>query len=82
MRDTPLLYFVVFTPYVVFFFYPVFQFGKGIYFADMSSKSANYCFTNQRNNIGLLLLSEVGRSGPYTKDRPGLGLCRYRARPV
>ncbi|XP_036452139.1 poly [ADP-ribose] polymerase 2 isoform X2 [Colossoma macropomum] len=36
-----------------------YMFGKGIYFADMSSKSANYCFTNQKNNIGLLLLSEV-----------------------
>lgn len=36
-----------------------YMFGKGIYFADMSSKSANYCFTNQRSNIGLLLLSEV-----------------------
>ncbi|XP_066537171.1 poly [ADP-ribose] polymerase 2 [Hoplias malabaricus] len=36
-----------------------YMFGKGVYFADMSSKSANYCFTNQRNNIGLLLLSEV-----------------------
>ncbi|KAM3866166.1 poly [ADP-ribose] polymerase 2 [Diretmus argenteus] len=36
-----------------------YMFGKGIYFADMSSKSANYCFTNQRNNVGLLLLSEV-----------------------
>uniref|UniRef100_A0A3B3S3W0 Poly [ADP-ribose] polymerase n=1 Tax=Paramormyrops kingsleyae TaxID=1676925 RepID=A0A3B3S3W0_9TELE len=36
-----------------------YMFGKGIYFADMSSKSANYCFTNQKNNTGLLLLSEV-----------------------
>ncbi|KAM4605559.1 poly [ADP-ribose] polymerase 2 isoform 2-T2 [Polymixia lowei] len=36
-----------------------YMFGKGIYFADMSSKSANYCFTSQRNNVGLLLLSEV-----------------------
>lgn len=36
-----------------------YMFGKGIYFADMSSKSANYCFGNQRNNTGLLLLSEV-----------------------
>ncbi|KAA0719477.1 Poly [ADP-ribose] polymerase 2 [Triplophysa tibetana] len=34
-------------------------FGKGIYFADMSSKSAHYCFANQKNNQGLLLLSEV-----------------------
>uniref|UniRef100_A0A668ATM8 Poly [ADP-ribose] polymerase n=1 Tax=Myripristis murdjan TaxID=586833 RepID=A0A668ATM8_9TELE len=36
-----------------------YMFGKGIYFADMSSKSANYCFANQRSNVGLLLLSEV-----------------------
>uniref|UniRef100_A0A673X7R0 Poly [ADP-ribose] polymerase n=1 Tax=Salmo trutta TaxID=8032 RepID=A0A673X7R0_SALTR len=36
-----------------------YMFGKGIYFADMSSKSANYCFANQRNKTGLLLLSEV-----------------------
>ncbi|XP_034558442.1 poly [ADP-ribose] polymerase 2 isoform X2 [Notolabrus celidotus] len=37
-----------------------YMFGKGIYFADMSSKSANYCFASQsNNNIGLLLLCEV-----------------------
>lgn len=24
-----------------------YMFGKGVYFADMSSKSANYCFTNR-----------------------------------
>ncbi|XP_069044736.1 poly [ADP-ribose] polymerase 2 isoform X2 [Lepisosteus oculatus] len=36
-----------------------YMFGKGIYFADMSSKSANYCFANQKNSTGLLLLSEV-----------------------
>uniref|UniRef100_A0A3Q3LC20 Poly [ADP-ribose] polymerase n=1 Tax=Labrus bergylta TaxID=56723 RepID=A0A3Q3LC20_9LABR len=36
-----------------------YMFGKGIYFADMSSKSANYCFANQNNHVGLLLLSEV-----------------------
>ena len=35
------------------------QFGKGIYFADMSSKSANYCYATRTKNIGLLLLSEV-----------------------
>ncbi|XP_046883739.1 poly [ADP-ribose] polymerase 2 isoform X2 [Hypomesus transpacificus] len=34
-------------------------FGKGIYFADMSSKSANYCFASQQNSTGLLLLCEV-----------------------
>uniref|UniRef100_A0A3Q0S7H7 Poly [ADP-ribose] polymerase n=1 Tax=Amphilophus citrinellus TaxID=61819 RepID=A0A3Q0S7H7_AMPCI len=36
-----------------------YMFGKGIYFADMSSKSANYCFANQSNDVGLLLLCEV-----------------------
>ncbi|XP_023559896.1 poly [ADP-ribose] polymerase 2 isoform X2 [Octodon degus] len=36
-----------------------YMFGKGIYFADMSSKSANYCFASRIKNIGLLLLSEV-----------------------
>ncbi|KAK2860775.1 hypothetical protein Q7C36_004941 [Tachysurus vachellii] len=36
-----------------------YMFGKGIYFADMSSKSANYCFCSGKNNVGLLLLSEV-----------------------
>lgn len=34
-------------------------FGKGVYFADMVSKSANYCHTDQINNIGLLLLCDV-----------------------
>ncbi|XP_047526673.1 poly [ADP-ribose] polymerase [Vanessa atalanta] len=36
-----------------------YMFGKGIYFADMVSKSANYCCTDKRNNVGLLLLSDV-----------------------
>eukprot|EP00743_Colponemidia_sp_Colp-15_P000403 GILK01000464.1.p1 GENE.GILK01000464.1~~GILK01000464.1.p1 ORF type:complete len:683 (-),score=164.39 GILK01000464.1:174-2183(-) len=36
-----------------------YMFGKGVYFADMVSKSANYCFTNPSNNTGLLLLCEV-----------------------
>jgi len=35
------------------------QFGKGIYFADMSSKSANYCYATRTKNTGLVLLSEV-----------------------
>jgi len=35
------------------------MFGKGVYFADMVSKSANYCFTNKENNIGCMLLCEV-----------------------
>lgn len=36
-----------------------YMFGKGIYFADMVSKSANYCFTSPGNDVGLLLLCEV-----------------------
>ena len=35
------------------------MFGKGIYFADMVSKSANYCSTNRTNNTGLMLLCDV-----------------------
>lgn len=36
-----------------------YMFGKGIYFADMVSKSANYCFTSPTQPTGLMLLSEV-----------------------
>ncbi|KAK2191455.1 hypothetical protein NP493_53g17011 [Ridgeia piscesae] len=36
-----------------------YMFGKGIYFADMSSKSANYCFPSRTKQTGLVLLCEV-----------------------
>ncbi|KOB78530.1 Poly [Operophtera brumata] len=36
-----------------------YMFGKGLYFADMVSKSANYCCTNKSNPTGLMLLCEV-----------------------
>ncbi|CAF3458226.1 unnamed protein product, partial [Rotaria sp. Silwood2] len=36
-----------------------YMFGKGVYFADMSSKSANYCHPSRSKDTGLLLLSEV-----------------------
>ena len=36
-----------------------YMFGKGVYFADMVSKSANYCRTSLREPIGLMLLCEV-----------------------
>ncbi|XP_054748686.2 poly [ADP-ribose] polymerase 2-like [Lytechinus pictus] len=36
-----------------------YMFGKGVYFADMSSKSANYCFATRTNPNGLLTLCEV-----------------------
>jgi poly [ADP-ribose] polymerase len=34
-------------------------FGKGIYFADMVSKAAYYCYSNANSSVGLLLLCEV-----------------------
>lgn len=36
-----------------------YMFGKGVYFADMVTKSANYCHPHLSNNVGLLLLCEV-----------------------
>ncbi|MCL7037376.1 hypothetical protein MKW94_019800 [Papaver nudicaule] len=36
-----------------------YMFGKGVYFADLVSKSAQYCFTDKKNPVGLMLLSEV-----------------------
>ena len=36
-----------------------YMFGKGVYFADMVSKSANYCHASPDKNEGLLLLCDV-----------------------
>ncbi|KAH7837095.1 hypothetical protein Vadar_009426 [Vaccinium darrowii] len=36
-----------------------YMFGKGVYFADMFSKSANYCYSNSACRTGVLLLCEV-----------------------
>lgn len=36
-----------------------YMFGKGVYFADMSSKSANYCFTTSEKTTAVLMLCEV-----------------------
>lgn len=36
-----------------------YMFGKGVYFADMFSKSANYCYASRKANDGVLLLCEV-----------------------
>jgi poly [ADP-ribose] polymerase len=35
------------------------MFGKGIYFADIVSKAANYCCVNRANPEALLMLCEV-----------------------
>merc|ERR1711936_514851 len=42
-----------------------YMFGKGIYFADMVTKSANYCCTSRSNKTGLLLLCEVALGNMY-----------------
>ncbi|KAM3397453.1 hypothetical protein P3S68_000965 [Capsicum galapagoense] len=36
-----------------------YMFGKGVYFADMFSKSANYCYATSAARNGVLLLCEV-----------------------
>jgi len=35
------------------------MFGKGVYFADAMSKSANYCHSHASNGVGVMLLCEV-----------------------
>lgn len=41
-----------------------YAFGKGVYLADVSSKSANYCNPGMSGNVGILLLCEVELSRP------------------
>ncbi|KAL0435635.1 UNVERIFIED_CONTAM: Poly [ADP-ribose] polymerase 1 [Sesamum radiatum] len=57
------------TGYMVFFYFATF--GKGVYFADLVSKSAQYCYTDRKNPVGLMLLSEVAL-GEYM-DKPPKG---------
>uniref|UniRef100_UPI003134487B Poly-(ADP-ribose) polymerase n=1 Tax=Tribolium castaneum TaxID=7070 RepID=UPI003134487B len=45
-----------------------YMFGKGIYFADMGSKSANYCCTSVQNPTGLLLLCDVALGNTYERN--------------
>jgi poly [ADP-ribose] polymerase len=40
------------------------MFGKGVYFADMSSKSAGYCASYNSNNMALLMLCDVELGDP------------------
>ncbi|CAB0001479.1 unnamed protein product [Nesidiocoris tenuis] len=46
-----------------------YMFGKGVYFADMVSKSANYCMTSPANPNGLLLLCQVALGDMYERTR-------------
>ncbi|KAL5981388.1 Poly [ADP-ribose] polymerase 1 [Asimina triloba] len=41
------------------------HFGKGVYFADLVSKSAQYCYTDKKDPVGLMLLSEVALGEVY-----------------
>ncbi|VDL18528.1 unnamed protein product [Hymenolepis diminuta] len=36
-----------------------YMFGKGVYFSDVASKSANYCYTSRNSTRGCLLLCDV-----------------------
>jgi len=42
-----------------------YMFGKGVYFANMVSKSAGYCFTTKSASTGVMLLSEVALGKMY-----------------
>jgi len=42
-----------------------YMFGKGLYFADMVTKSANYCHSSKSNPTGVLLLSRVALGKTY-----------------
>lgn len=42
----------------------VYMFGKGIYLAEISSKSANYCGVDLSGGTGLLLLAEAELGEP------------------
>lgn len=44
-----------------------YMFGKGIYFADMVSKSANYCCASSQNSTGILMLCEVALGNMYER---------------
>lgn len=46
-----------------------YMFGKGIYLASVSSKSANYCASYDSDDIGLLLLCEAELGNPVLKQK-------------
>jgi hypothetical protein len=41
-----------------------YNFGKGVYFADMAGKSSNYCCTYLSKGIGLFVVCEVALGNP------------------
>ncbi|KAE9344568.1 hypothetical protein PF008_g9164 [Phytophthora fragariae] len=42
-----------------------YYFGKGLYFADVLAKSANYCCASSQNPTAVLLLAEVALGTPF-----------------
>jgi hypothetical protein len=69
-------------------------FGKGAYFTDMSSKSANYCFASSDKKTGILMLCEVAlgimkertaafyeTAIPNTAHQSTVGIGRYHPDP-
>jgi len=48
-----------------------YAFGKGVYLADCSSKSANYCRASMSGGTGLLLLCEAELSNPMYEISSG-----------
>ncbi|ELR24303.1 Poly(ADPribose) polymerase catalytic domain containing protein, partial [Acanthamoeba castellanii str. Neff] len=42
-----------------------YMFGKGVYFADLVTKSANYCHASRENPVGVMLLSRVALGKTY-----------------
>lgn len=48
-----------------------YAFGKGVYLADISTKSANYCWSHATGGTGLLLLCEVELGTPALKLTSG-----------
>lgn len=43
------------------------MFGPGSYFSNSITKSANYCFTDKKNNIGIVLLCQVSLGNQYKR---------------
>jgi hypothetical protein len=63
-----------------------YMFDKGVYFADMVSKSANYCFTSRSSPTGILMLCDVALGAPYerlqvTEHSPPPSILRSKCPP-
>ena len=59
-----------------------YMFGKGLYFADMVSKSANYTHASKQNPTGLMLLCDVALAACTNSNTQTLSLNCPRANTV